>query len=335
MSTTYYDPQKKPENYRVVKKKKFKFGRFLLALLTLSLIPLICYGAYYAWQINHTINSISSDGVKVPEAQLAKNKPLTILLLGKDSRPQTGTLNTDVIMAVSLNPKSKTATVVSLPRDTELKISDYSSGHKANWYYAAAYNDNAGDKDKIYAEMRHVFGETFEVPIDYITMVDFQTLKDVVDAVGGVKVTVKQDMRYVDPTDGTNINLKKGKQVLDGKNALDFVRYRKSNMGTAGSDDTDRNRRQQQVIAGILKKVKSPNAILSGNGILKAVSKNIESDIPTAQLFSIIRTYTGISTKNITFIPLTGVWESPFVHLDEQEFANAKAKLKQELAPTN
>lgn len=331
MSTTYYDPNKHQGNYRVIKKKKFKLGRFILALLILSLIPLIGYGAYYAYQINKTIDVISDDGVKIPESQLAKNRPITVLLLGKDSRPETGTLNTDVIMAISMNPVTKKATLVSLPRDAELKISDYSGGHKANWFYAAAYSDHDGDKNGIFTEMKHVFGETFGVPIDYITVVDFKTLEDVVDAVGGVKVKVDQDMRYVDPTDGTNINLTAGVQVLDGKNALDFVRYRKSNRGTAGTDDTDRNKRQQQVISAVIKKIKSPETLLSGSGILKAVSKNIETDLPSAQIYSIVKTYAGINPKSIEFIPVSGAWISPFVIINEQEFGDAKAKLMKQL----
>jgi LCP family protein required for cell wall assembly len=335
MSTTYYDPnrsQGSPQpKTRIVKKKKFKPGRFILALLIFSLIPLIGYGAYYAWQINHTINAISDDGIKVPEADLAKNKPLTILLLGKDSRPESGTLNTDVIMAITMNPDTKKATLVSLPRDAELKISDYSSGHKANWFYAAAWSDHDGQKEPIYKEMKHVFEETFEVPIDYIVMVDFKTVQDVVDAVGGIKVKVDQDMRYVDPTDGTNINLKKGTQVLDGKNALDFVRYRKSNMGTTGTSDEDRNVRQQQVISALLNKIKSPSTLLNGGGIFTAINKNIETDLPSAQIYSLIKTYAGIAPSNVKFIPIGGDWISPFVVINQQEFADAKAKLKAQL----
>ena len=99
--------------------------------------------------------------------------------------------------------------------------------------------------------------EFFDVPIDYVVEIDFKAFEDIIDAFGGITVDVDMDMRYVDPTDGTNINLKKGRQLLDGKQALDFVRYRKSNDGTAESSDFERNMRQQQVISALVAKIKS------------------------------------------------------------------------------
>jgi LCP family protein required for cell wall assembly len=342
MTTSNQVKQEQQPGARPPKKKKFKWGKFIVVLLVSILIPLMAYGAFYAYKVNQTFDQITAPSGPLKEKELAKNKPLTILLLGKDSRPETSTLNTDVIMCVTMNPDTHKVTVVSLPRDTRLDISDYSEDHKANWFYAAAYNDSRRNyssekarKAYINNEVKHVFGETFQVPIDYIVMVDFNTLKDIVDAVGGVKVTVKQAMRYVDPTDGTNIDLKPGTQVLDGKNALDFVRYRKSNRGTAGTDDSDRNKRQQQVIRAILKKVKSPDTLLRGKGILNAVKNNVQTDIPKQQMFSIIKTYIGNTpNKNIEFISLYGVWISPFVEIAQQDFDNARAKLKARLMTT-
>lgn len=331
-----YDITQDPPEQRVVKKRRIKWKKLILVLLVALLIPSIAYGAYYAWQINHTISAITDDHIKVAEKDLAKNKPLSILLLGKDSRPQYGTMNTDVIMLVTMNPKTHKVVSVSVPRDTRLDISDYSLDHKANWFYAAAMNDNQGNKAKVYKEMKHVFGEYLQTPIDYVIMVNFETLKDLVNAVGGVKVYVDQDMKYNAPGDHTKINLKKGWQVLNGKKALDFVRYRKSNLGTKGSNDFERNDRQHRVIQAILSKVKSPTAILTGDGILKAVAKNVEMDIPRAQLYSIIRTYAGsTSKKNMQFISLSGPWISPFVEISQQDLDDARAKLQANLKKDN
>ena len=334
--TQHYDITQDPPEQRVVKKRRVKWKKLILVLLVALLIPSISYGAYYAWQINRTINTITDDHIKVAEKDLAKNKPLSILLLGKDSRPKVGTMNTDVIMLLTMNPKTHKVVSVSIPRDARLDISDYSLDHKANWFYAAAVNDNQGDKDKVYKEMKHVFGEFLQTDIDYVIMVNFETLKDLVDAVGGVKVYVDQDMKYTAPGDNTRINLRRGWQVLNGEHALDFVRYRKSNMGTKGSNDFERNDRQQRVIQAILSKVKSPATILTGDGILKAVAKNVEMDIPRAQLYSIVRTYAGTtSKKNIEFVSLTGEWNSPFVEISQQDLDEARAKLKANLQKNN
>lgn len=334
--TQQYDITQDPPQQRVVKKRRIKWKKLILVLLVALLIPSVSYGAYYMWQINNTLNVITDDHIKVAEKDLAKNKPLSILLLGKDSRPQVGTMNTDVIMLLTMNPKTHKVVSVSVPRDARLDISDYSLDHKANWFYAAAMNDNQGDKAKVYKEMKHVYGEYLKTDIDYVIMVNFETLKDLVNAVGGVKVYVDQDMKYTAPGDGTYIYLRRGWQVLNGKKALDFVRYRKSNMGTKGSNDFERNNRQQRVIQAILSKVKSPSTILTGGGILKAVAKNVEMDIPRAQLISMIRTYAGsTSKKDINFVTLTGEWVSPFVEINQQDLDDARAKLQANLEKDN
>lgn len=303
--------------------------RFLLIFLAIILCTGGLTAGYYVWKINGTLDKVAAnDTGSVPKKELAKVKPLTILLLGKDSRPETGTLNTDVIMAISLNPERKTATFVSLPRDTYTKISDYKDGHKANYYYAYAYNN---ERDRVYEEVKHVYSEVFGTEIDYVSVIDFKTFEDIVDALGGVEVNVDQDMRYVDNADGTNIDLKAGFQELDGKNALDFVRYRKSNRGTDPSSDFERNRRQQQLISAVVDKVKSPTIVLKGGGILDAIGDNVDTDIPKNQLISLIQTYAGISNDKIKYIPLEGVWRSPYTYIDEQAFDQAVLELQAQL----
>jgi LCP family protein required for cell wall assembly len=266
--------------------------------------------------------------IVVPKEELAKEKPITILLLGLDARPKIGTLNTDVIMIASLNPEDKSAVLVSVPRDTYVKVDGWSA-RKANSFYAALYNEN---KETVLSEIKPIFSEFIGVPIDYVTVVDFQTFEDIVDELGGITVEVDQDMYYVDPTDGTHIDLKAGVQKLNGDQALDFVRYRQSTGGrTPESSDLQRNVRQQKVVAAILQRLKSFNAILKINGILNAIGENIRTDIPSQQLKSLITTYATISGDKITYIPLEGVWRSPYVYLNEDKFAEARAALRRQL----
>jgi LCP family protein required for cell wall assembly len=324
--------------------RKFRWGRFTLLLLALIIVVLVCYvGFLYfvSWKQNlGKVSNPNGGGAVIPKEERAQVKPISLVLLGLDTRSETGSMNTDVMMVAAFNPKSKTATVVSIPRDSDLKMEGYKK-HKANGYYAAFYTSGRnkekleGDNIAAYArdETRLMLARFFDINIDYTAVIDLQGFVDVVKALGGVKVTVDQDMRYVDTVDDTDINLQKGEQELDGEQALGFVRYRKSNRGTAQSSDFERNERQSQVLGAITDRMKSLGTVTKIDGILNAVGDNMRTDIPKAQIENIIKTYFGIDRSSIRFIPLEGTWKSPYVYLNDEKLQEAKQALAEELIP--
>ncbi|WP_274651878.1 LCP family protein [Paenibacillus humicola] len=288
-----------------------------------------------------TITTDANPATVIPKAKSVAVKPVSIMLLGLDTRKETGSLNTDVMMIAAFNPKTKKATVISIPRDSKIELSGYNS-RKANAYYANFLRE-AEDKtsDKAEADrtakqgLRKMFGEFFGIPIDYTATINFQGFADVVDALHGVDVNVDMDMNYNDHAgqpDGTSIHLKKGFQHLDGEEALGFVRYRKSNDGKNMSSDFDRNRRQSEVLGEIADKLKSLSGVTKIPGVIKAVGNNMKMDIPSGEVQKMITTYFGISRSDITFIPLEGTWRSPYVYLDADKLEQAKAALRQQLA---
>lgn len=330
---------------RKPKKKGFRWGRAIFILLALIIVSLGSYAGYLyydVWKGNlHKIAKQDDPGsTPIPKEERANVKPVSLLLLGLDYRKELGSMNTDVMMVASFNPVSKTATVVSIPRDSDLKLEGYKR-HKVNAFYAAfdsvARNDKGleGDAAKAYArdQTREMMSKFFGIDIDYTAVIDFQGFVDVVDAIGGVHVNVDKDMRYVDNADHTNIDLKAGEQTLDGEDALGFVRYRKSNRGTAASSDFERNERQSQVLGAIVDKIKSFGTITKIDNIMNAVGDNMRTDIPASQIEDMIKTYFGIDRSAIRFIPLEGQWISPYVILDQAKLAEAKAALAEELKP--
>lgn len=326
------DPQPvSPNSLPKRKIKKRKPHKLMYWLFGVVLAASLATGGYvaslYFYKFDSLLTKIGTDE-EVPKEMSAKVKPLTMLLLGLDNRPETGSLNTDVIMIASLNPISKSAAVVSIPRDTYIKPTLGQSGNKANAFYANYFVDNPG---KAKADIKAFFGKVMDIPIDYVVMVNFKGFQDVVDAIGGITVDVDMDMRYVDEYDGTDINLKKGMQKLDGKRALDFVRYRKSNMGTEDSSDIQRNERQQKVVAQVLDKLKSPAGLVKLGDILDAVGNNVESDIPKEQMKDFIATYMGIDKDKIQYIHLEGEWKSPYIQISAEDWNNAKSALLQML----
>lgn len=306
--------------------------RFLPVIMWLALAVFLCIGSYFAYlyffQIDSLLDRISADdtdGNGASSVASVKDRPLTLLLMGLDSRPQEGSLNTDVIMVAALNPDLQAGTVVSVPRDTYIGPSMGLHGNKANAFYP---NFVVNDPGKADSSIKKLFGEQFGIPIDYMVTINFKGFEEIIDAVDGVTVDVDMNMRYVDDEDGTNIDLKQGVQKLSGKQALDFVRYRKSNMGTAESSDFARNERQQKVVAELLDKLKGPTGLLKLNEIVAAIGGNLKTDMPKGQIKDTVTTYMNINKDKIQYIHLEGEWKNPYVQVSNEEWAKARNALQ-------
>lgn len=119
-------------------------------------------------------------------------------------------------MVTAFNPDTKTVTVVSLPRDTKIELKGYKS-NKANAYYPIFLSKEKESGVKATDEMKTMMSKYMDIPIDYVTVLNFQGFRDAVDALGGVDINVDADMCYRDTADGTNINLKKASRSLTGR----------------------------------------------------------------------------------------------------------------------
>jgi LCP family protein required for cell wall assembly len=335
----------------IKRKRPGKVARFFRwSLATICVTALICI-LYIAYQVIHEADRAldkvalpelpgNEDKVVVAKEDRAQVKPMAILLLGLDHRKATGSMNTDVIILAALNPHSDTATLVTVPRDSLLKVPGYADT-KVNEKYARflrsarrdkGLEDEAARLDAM-EQMRTFMSSYFGIDIRHTAIIDFQGFIDVIDALGGVRVYVDQDMRYVDRADNTNIDLRKGEQVLNGKQALDFVRYRKSNAGTPESNDFERNARQARVLRAVVDKLKSFGTLTKLDDLIRAVGDNLYTDIPREQIQNLVKAYYDIDGSRIRHIPLEGVWRSPYVYIDEDSLAKAKEALAEEMRP--
>lgn len=184
--------------------------------------------------------------------------------------------------------------------------------------------------------MKVMMSKYLGVNIDYVTVIDFQGFRDVVDTFGGVDVNVQYNMCYRDTADGTDINLTVGPQKLDGKKALDYVRYRKSSNScsprTKESSDFERNARQSEVLHSLLDKMKSLGGVAKVGNALDAVSDNMTTDFEQEQIRNLIATYYDIGKDDVKFMPVTGNWKSPYVYISSSELDAARQALQDELA---
>lgn len=321
----------------VQKKKKSgikSFFKFLLIVLLVALLGAAIFAGYLYIKGNEIIDSSGIDKPVAP-GRSAKEKPITMLLLGTDYREETGSALTDVVMVVSMHPETNTATLVSLPRDTRVELEGYKV-HKLNGYYPRFKAAEKSSGVKAEDEIKTMLSKYLEVDIDYVSVINFQGFSDIVDAFGGVDVNVQHNMCYRDSADGTNIDLKAGPQKLDGKNALDYVRYRKSSNSckpkTKESNDFERNARQSEVLHSLLDRMKSIGGITKIGSALDAVKDNLQTDLERDQIRNLIATYMDLRKEDVRFIPVTGDWRSPYVIVSASELDKAKQALKDELA---
>lgn len=317
-------------------KKKRKTLRSVMLTLGILGIGAASYAGYLIHKADKALEQMSvsaASGTSSQTAAAANNaewKPMSFLLVGVDNRKGSGgSMNSDVMMLVSLNPETRSATMVSIPRDLQLKPREFGlSSQKANYYYAYYYNK---DRDTALTQTKKFFSSMFDLPIDYMAVIDFDGFREVVDELNGIEIDVDMDMRYVDNYDGTNINLKKGLQTLDGKETLDFLRYRKSNMGTQESSDIARNERQQQVLSKLLEKMTSFGGITQWGGLLEIAGRNVQTDIPADQLRQFILSFQKLKPNHIESIPLEGRWDSPYIVPKEDDLRAAIASLRTQL----
>ncbi|SET64667.1 LCP family protein [Paenibacillus sp. NFR01] len=319
-----------------VKKRRSKAARVLrlfLAVLLIAVVAVMIYGGSLLWKFFH-----GSFGVDQPVAsgQLASQKPLTLLLLGTDNRPKHKSNLTDVIMVVSMNPDTQKATVVSLPRDTYVQLSGYKKT-KINEFYARFKGKEKTSGILAKDEMKTMMGKYLDIKVDYTAVLDFQGFRDIVDELGGVSVNISENMCYTDSVDGTDINLKQGPAKLDGDDALDYVRYRKSNCSpqTKASNDFERNERQSEVLNALIGKMQSLGGVLKIGSVMDSIDENLTTDIENDQIKSFIKTYWKIPKENVEFKPVTGTWRSPYVYINEEELDAAKKALQTTLGTSN
>lgn len=328
---------KQPKLPQKKKKKKSPFKSFLKLLLVVIIVAVLLVAGYLGWlalKVDDTILDTGNDNKVAPEAS-AKVKPITMLLLGTDYRPKTGTHLTDVMMVAAFNPDTKSATIVSIPRDTRVELDGYKV-RKANAFYPMFLDSEKTSGITAQEKMKQIFTKYMDIPIDYVTVINFQGFSDVVDALNGVDVNISMDMCYIDNADGTDINLKKGPAELKGEDALGYVRYRHSGPGckprTKESDDFSRNQRQNEVLHSLIDQMQTFSGATKIGKVLDAVDENMETDIESAQLKNIIATYWNISKDNVKFVPVTGDWKSPYVYINDDELDIAKQKLQDEIA---
>lgn len=273
--------------------------KFIIAFLA----SFLCFVLLYSTVLNSIFNNkpvVASpndpDDPTIEEPNDTKPKvknEILFLLMGVDAqsvKKSKGT-RTDTMMLTKVNFETGEISILSIPRDTRVPV----KGKQDKINAAHAY----GGVDLTLQTVSDFLG----IDVDYYVKVDYNIVQEVVNKIGGVEIDVPFDMKYKDPTaePPLNINLKKGLQVLYGKEAHDFLRWRHNNSYTVGykEGDVGRIKAQQYFMKELVKQTLKPKNLLKLPSLIETYFSNVETNIPLSTMLKGAASANKIDTENM------------------------------------
>lgn len=246
-----------------------------IILLALCFLASAVAGAMFA--------SSSLFATKDPERKIINNEDDSVelikatdksivLIMGVDIR-KDDVGRSDTLMIATIDPRLDQATLLSIPRDTRVKIRGrgYDKINAAFAYGGVRLTEST---------VENFLG----IDIDHYLLINTNSFVKIIDAIGGVDIDVEKRMFYEDPWDdngGLVIDLYPGEQHMDGKTAVTYVRYRDS------EGDIGRVKRQQAFMSACMDKVTSPEIIPRIPKIAREVIDAVETDMSLRQLLEL------------------------------------------------
>lgn len=220
---------------------------------------------------------------------------MNVLLMGVDSNGRdterfTG-CRSDTMIIASLDPESKKVSLLSIPRDSRVRIADNHGVDKINSAHAFGGPELAVK----------TVGEDFGVPIDHYLVIDTQGLKKVFEALGPVEILIEKPMHYRDRAGRLNIALEPGINKLDATGLEEYVRYRHDAKGDIG-----RIERQQWFLRQVKKKLEEPQVLLKLPELCKLAEEYVRTDLSVEDMLKLAAFSKEIKTNKIQTAMLPG-----------------------------
>ncbi len=196
-------------------------------------------------------------------------EPFILYISGIDTAGKISKVSrSDVNIVVTVNPNNRDILLTSIPRDYYVRLHG-TTGYKDKLTHAGLYGIDMSI---------NTINDLLGIDIDYYARVNFDTVVNLVDIIGGIDVYSDQDLSFC--------NIKEGNNHLDGKCALRFARERKS----YASGDRHRGENQEAVIKAIIEKMQSSAAILTKyNSIIASLENNFETNVTNDMIKEFIK----------------------------------------------
>lgn len=308
--------------------KKKRRRRVLLLFIMIILFSVIGYAGYVGYHAYKAVDK-SYSTVKGREQKsdlreapvYVSSDPFSILILGIEnysSKYDKG--RSDTIMVATFNPKKQTMKLLSIPRDTLVKIPGYRKKDKINAAYAF------GGKEETIKTVEQLL----DIPIDYYVTVNFNGFKNIVDILGGVKVDVPFSFDDIN-AQWKRFYFHKGEQKLDGEAALVYARMRMKDP----RGDFGRNDRQRQIVSAVIDKLSSPKTLLKIDDISDQIGNNIETNMKISEALAFRKKYPDFNSSNIQQLQIKGyddtIGHTYYFRADDQKLEEVKNILKTHL----
>jgi LCP family protein required for cell wall assembly len=284
------------------KPKGFPFGKlcFGLAIVTATGLGIFLgrYAPLTAFDWLGLLQGRKLEEVFIEGLATRLDRPYQILVMGIDrvpnlppSDPASFDGRSDTMLLIRFDPVTKTVNLLSIPRDTLVDIGEWGR-QKVNSANVFGGADLA----------KTVVSRTLNnVQIDRYLRLDTNSIVDLVDALGGVEVNVPERMLYSDKTQKLEIDLYPGVQVLNGKQAEGFVRYR------GGIDaDIGRIKRQQIMLRAIKAKLSDPLVVTRLPDLIGVVQKHLNTDLNFDEMLAIASFALSLKPDQVRMTTLAG-----------------------------
>jgi polyisoprenyl-teichoic acid--peptidoglycan teichoic acid transferase len=311
-----------------IKKKRRRRKRLLSFLLIIALSG-FSYAGYVAF---HAFNAVNNSYAEVEgredegksdlreEPVYVSSDPFSVLLLGiEDYSDEYDHGRSDTIMVATFNPENQTMKLLSIPRDTMVKIPEFGRD-KINHAFAD------GGKEKVIETVE----EFLDIPIDYYVTVNFDGFTNIVDVLGGVTVDVPFDFDDIN-NDWERFYFKEGTQKLNGEEALVYARMRMKDP----RGDFGRNERQRQIITSLIDQLSSPKTLMKIDDIAAEIGDNIETNMKVKEGLAFRKKYSDFNSSKIEQLELKGYDETIrrvyYFMPDEENVEDIKSTLQTHL----
>lgn len=222
------------------------------------------------------VKSIYNFKIKIEVKDVSKDidvtsEPFNIYLSGIDTFGEVSSVSrSDVNIVITVNPKTHQVLLTSIPRDTYVQLSG-TTGYKDKLTHAGIY----GVEKSI-----STIEELLDIEINYYFKVNFTSVIDIVDTLGGVNVYSEYGFTSMD-----GYNYKKGYNYVNGEQALSFVRERKAfSLG-----DIQRGKNQQAMIEALIRKCISPSIINKYSSLLDSIDGKFATNMPVSRIMDFIK----------------------------------------------
>lgn len=273
-----------------MKKKRSIIIKSIIGIITTLIIAAAGIGYMMTYNVNKAVgDSYKKSNKTTNHHEINNASPISILLLGTDTGDLDRTYKgrTDSIMFMTLNPKAKATTLVSIPRDSMVSIPGFESKFPQKLNAAYEYGNSDTSIETI--------SKWLNVPINYYATINMAGIQKIVDQIGGIDVVPPFSFNY----EGASFIGGK-KQHLNGFEALKFARMRYDDP----NGDYGRQLRQRLVIEALLNKSKSVSTVLNTK-LLKTASENVSTNFKTSEVVTMAKSYTD-SLNNIKTDHLQG-----------------------------